>query len=328
MESYQVRVVKIGEFRGDFIRTIARICFFRRCSNITLPPPSDSTRLCPRMVFLRNQQHYHSASQPARLTDTMASDSDKGGTRGDSNASSSSFTDLDRHDPPPPPTFKGCSPEERSLGKERAQAWIDRNTAYLRLSDSRGLQHLPLLSRLWGYDYQWYCAMIAAEVTSVTLLAGRRLNPEEMSVFTSHTARGAVAASYDRPIAIGATILALYRGWGSYRMPFYQPRFTTFVHPQASLRPFLSSLAWHSSRVGLYGLIGLATYKLLGERYRSYMMDRSVEDAVQVDPGMQGLVDSRKQLQDMIPSFSRKSACHVCGLPHFSSRSASSGCNF
>lgn len=200
--------------------------------------------------------------------------------------------DLDRSDPPPPPDHKNDTREQVALNQERMDDWVRRNMDHLKSYDSRGLQHLPLLSRLWGYDYSWYSAWIIIELAEVSSWAGRRLDPEEMSVFTSHTARGVVAASYDRPIAAGVTTLALYRGWSSFRMPFYQPRFTRFMHPQATQRPLLSSLAWHSARVGVYGMLGLAAYKLLSLRYQSYMVDSFINDAMHCEPGLETLNDS------------------------------------
>lgn len=195
--------------------------------------------------------------------------------------------DLDRLDPPPPPNHKSNTPEQDALNDAQLDAWCERNMDYLQSFDSRGLHHLPLLSRMWGYDYHWYSSRIISEVAELTSWTGRRLTPGEMLLFTSHAARGVVAASYDRPIAIGATIYALWRGWSSYRMPFYQPRFTRFMHPQATYRPYLSSLAWHSARVGIYGLLGLTAYELLAQRYRLHMMDAFVRDAVAYDPGLE-----------------------------------------
>jgi hypothetical protein len=204
----------------------------------------------------------------------------------DSNGSYS-LSDMDRLDPPPPPTHRSSTAEQGALNNERHDAWNERNMAYLTSFDSRGLQHLPLLSRLWGYDYNWWASRITAGVAEVTSWAGRRLNPEEMSIFASHSARGVAAASYDRPVAAGATVFVLWRGWSSYRMPFYQPRFTKFSHPQATARPFLSSLSWHSARIGVYGLIGLTAYKLLGQRYRDYMRESFFLDAINFDPGLE-----------------------------------------
>ncbi|KAJ0118376.1 uncharacterized protein J7T55_009159 [Diaporthe amygdali] len=205
----------------------------------------------------------------------------------------------DERDPPPPPSHRDNTAEEAALAEEQRNAWILRNLGYLQSFDVRGLHQLPLLSRLWGYDFGWYGLSIMFKIADLTMLAGRRLNPQEMSVFASHTARGVVAASYDRPIAIGATSFALWRGWSSYRMPFYQPKFTTWVHPQASRRPFLSSLAWHSARVGIYGLVGLSAYKLFSDRYIDYMLVNFAEDALKFDPAL------KKINQDMNNNLDR-----------------------
>lgn len=218
----------------------------------------------------------------------MAPNSDQGDSQNDV-GTSDPLDDLDRSDPPPPPDHKSATPEQIALNDARKDEWVVRNMDYLKSFDSLGLQHLPLLSRLWGYDYAWYCARIAMEVAEVSSFAGRRLDPEEMQVFSSHTARGVVAASYDRPIAAGVTAFALYRGWSSFRMPFYQPRFTRFMHPQATQRPFLSSLTWHSARVGVYGMLGLAAYHFLGLRYQSYMVDSFVRDAMECELELEGL---------------------------------------
>lgn len=60
-------------------------------------------------------------------------------------------------------------------------------------------------------------------------------------------------------------------------------------HPQASARPFLSSLCWHSARTGVYGLLGYAAYELLGLKYRFYMRNSYLYDALNYDPGLEGL---------------------------------------
>ncbi|KAH8783384.1 hypothetical protein F5883DRAFT_680607 [Diaporthe sp. PMI_573] len=222
----------------------------------------------------------------------MASNNGQEDSQIDPNVSEShSLGDMDRLDPPPPPNHTSNTPEQDALNNERHKAWNERNMVYLTSFDSRGLHHLPLLSRLWGCDYNWYTARITSEVAEVTSWAGRRLSPEEMSIFTSHAARGVVAASYERPIAIGTTTFALWRGWSSYRMPFYQPRFTTFMHPQAAARPFLSSLFWHSARLGVYGLLGFTAHKLLGRRYRDYMRESFFFDAINFDPGLEEVVN-------------------------------------
>lgn len=221
----------------------------------------------------------------------MAPNSDEKDSQNDAGVSCS-LEDLDRSDPPPPPDHKSATPEQVALNEERMDDWIVRNKDYLRSFDSHGLQHLPLFSRLWGYDYSWYSSRIIMEVAEVSSWAGRRLDPTELLVFTSHVARGVVAASYDRPIAAGVTAFALYRGWSSYRMPFYQPRFTRFMHPQATQRPFFSSLVWHSARVGVYGALGLAAYKLFGLRYGSYMVNSCIRDAMECELDLEYLNDS------------------------------------
>lgn len=200
-----------------------------------------------------------------------------------------SLQDMDRIDPPPPPFHKDDTAKQIAQNRAKKDAWIDRNFHYLDSFDSRGLHHLPVLSRLWGYDYQWYRGSIFSEVVQVTSWAGRRLDPDEMQIFTSHIARGTVAGSYDRPVAFGVTAFALWRGWSSYRMPFYQPRFTTFAHSQASARPFLSSLCWHSARTGVYGLLGYAAYELLGPKYRFHMRNSCFFDAICLDSGLEEL---------------------------------------
>lgn len=213
----------------------------------------------------------------------MAPKSDHGDNHTDSGAS----CPADNLDPPPPPDHSSDTPEQKAHNDEEMDEWLDRNIDYLRSFDSRGLQHLPLLSCLWGYDYPWYTSKIIYEVAELSSWAGRRPTPEELSIFTSHTARGVVAASYDRPIAIGATAFALWHGWYSYRMPFYQPRFVRFMHPQATRLPIFSSLAWHSARVGAYGLLGLTAYELLAERYRTYMINSFTTDALNYESGLE-----------------------------------------
>lgn len=124
----------------------------------------------------------------------MAPNSDQEDSQNDSGASRA-LHELDRSDPPPPPDRIDDTPEQKAQNEARMDDWIDRNLDYLKSFDTRNLQHLPLLSRLWGYDTAWYSSRIIFEVTEISSYAGRRLKPEEMSIFTSYAARGVVAAS-------------------------------------------------------------------------------------------------------------------------------------
>lgn len=179
---------------------------------------------------------------------------------------------------------------------EASVAWATRNSAYMAAASLRDLHPMPVLSRLWGYDEEWYRAQLHKKIIQFTLFAGRRMTPPEFSLFSLHASRGIVAASYDRPVALAATAFFVMRGAATFRMPFYQPRFTRFSHPHATRFPFLASTAWHCVRAGAYGVVGCAAYICFASGYREYMEMSAVAGAFKTELGLQALRDDMKSV--------------------------------
>lgn len=196
-------------------------------------------------------------------------------------------------DPPPRPETKLDGPEEAAqIGKE-VENWLQRNgnADQLRSWDPRVMYQLPVLSRVWGYDEEWYRMKLFGENLHLTRLTGRRLSTEELSLITFYISKGVAAASYDRPIAFGVTAFLLWRGAATYRMPFYQPQFVRFAHPRMTSRPHLSGLAWHGTRIGAYGALGYAAYRMFSGQYQRYMIDSFGDDGLQYDLGLKKMTD-------------------------------------
>ncbi|KAF3760679.1 hypothetical protein M406DRAFT_353492 [Cryphonectria parasitica EP155] len=205
-----------------------------------------------------------------------------------------------RQDPPPRPVTTYDTPEEEDEIEDQVVAWVERseNSAYLRSWDPRPLRQMPLLSSFWGYDEDWYRNKLWNEALHVTRVAGRRLTPEELSLFTFHVSKGVVAASYDRPFALGVTAFLLWRGAATFRMPFYQPKFVRFAHPQMTRLPFLTSMAWHGTRIGAYGAVAYVAFGLLSQRYQTYMMNTFGDAGLEHELGLKKLVeDTQDNLQ-------------------------------
>lgn len=128
---------------------------------------------------------------------------------------------------------------------------------------------------------------MCTETVQYTRLVGCRLSPAELNLLGLHLSRGVVASSYDRPITLGATAFFLWRGAATFRMPFYQPRFVRFTHPQLAKRLLLSTMAWHTTRAGAYGALGYTVYRFLAGGYR--IRTAFVNDCLAYELGMKTL---------------------------------------
>lgn len=193
--------------------------------------------------------------------------------------------------PPHPPLCEGKpTEEERRQNRLDVQAWRDRNgnAEYVERWDPRFVLHLPLLSRFWGYDDEWFRTHVSHENLKMTLVAGRRLTFEELDLCSFYASKGVVAASYDRPFTLATTAMLLWRGASTFRLPFYQPKFVRVTHPQLSSRPFLSTMAWHGARIGAYGAVACAAHCLLASKYRYHVITMLTDEAL-MDPGLSTL---------------------------------------
>jgi hypothetical protein len=201
---------------------------------------------------------------------------------------------MDKIDPPP--TLKDPNdliPEDDPV----IVAWAERNRGYLRNTDYRKFKQMPILSPLWGCDEEWYRQRVTMALISGTMMAGRRLTSDERSLFLHLAARGVVQSSYALPITAGATLAFYFAGRSTYRFPLYEPTFNRFDpnhFPSRSwslLRGRLAGMAWQGVRAGSYGLVGMGFFRVVADPIGTYLMEKSMLDAVLYDPGLQKMCD-------------------------------------
>ncbi|KAK0710593.1 hypothetical protein B0H67DRAFT_583043 [Lasiosphaeris hirsuta] len=201
-----------------------------------------------------------------------------------------------RRDPPPAPSSGSKNEQEVERMKQQLDEWVTRNRGYLMSPDFLNLYRLPSISPLWGYDESYYRHCIVHELAAITQLGGRRLTPNEMALHLDAVSRAVVAKSYDRPIAIAATLFMINRGWKEYTFPFYQPtteRFNPHFFPRPShplLRGRIAAASWQGLRCGLYGGLGFLAYHVLAPKYHG-LCDSQVIMALAMEPHLKGLRD-------------------------------------
>lgn len=128
-----------------------------------------------------------------------------------SSSPSSDTTATTRSDPPPPlPTdLDNPTPSEESA----LDSWIRRNPTYLTTIRWYRYPALPVLSPLWGYTDNDFRAEVLESLLFYTRASGRRLTDAERDAVLEPITRDAVAASYDRPAALGLAGWLMARSW-------------------------------------------------------------------------------------------------------------------
>ncbi|CAN8096108.1 unnamed protein product [Discula destructiva] len=123
--------------------------------------------------------------------------------------SSSSSSSSSSSDPPPPfpADLDAPTPSEAAA----LDAWLRRHESYITGIRWHRYAQLPALAPLWGYADADFRAECLESLLFYTRAAGRKLSRHERDAVLTPIARTAVAASYDRPLAL---VLA---GWGMAR---------------------------------------------------------------------------------------------------------------
>jgi hypothetical protein len=120
--------------------------------------------------------------------------------------------DSDPSNDPPPPlpaTLDAPTPAEDLA----LQSWIGRNRAYITTIPWHRYPSLPVLSYMWGYNDADFRHECLSSLLFYTRSAGRRLTVEERDALLEPVTRLAVAASYDRPVALGLGAYLVARSW-------------------------------------------------------------------------------------------------------------------
>lgn len=125
-----------------------------------------------------------------------------------SSSSSSSSADAD-----PPPPLPANLDAETEAEANLLEAWLRRHEPYITTIRWHRYSSLPALSPLWGYSDVDYRAECLESLLFYTRAAGRKLTDEERDAILTPIARTAVAASYDRPVALGLAIWGMARSW-------------------------------------------------------------------------------------------------------------------
>ncbi|KAK3945812.1 hypothetical protein QBC46DRAFT_61064 [Diplogelasinospora grovesii] len=206
---------------------------------------------------------------------------------------------------PPPPLANPKNREEIGRMNEELRRWTPRNRDYFRSPDFLKLHQLPSISPLWGYDESYYRETIARELMFITQAAGRRLTPDEVTVYLHHASRWTVAESYDRPAAIATTLFMANRGWNEFTFPFYQPSFQRFdphVFPSTSLpllRGRIAAASWQGGRCGLYSGLGILAYHLFAPTYRSLLNNNNLQ-VLEMEPRLKSLKRDTREAFDRL----------------------------
>lgn len=125
-----------------------------------------------------------------------------------STSSSSSIADAD-----PPPPLPADLEAETEAEADLLEAWIRRHEPYITTIRWHRYATLPALSPLWGYSDVNYRMECLESLLFYTRAAGRKLTDEERDAVLTPIARTTVAASYDRPVALGLAIWGMARSW-------------------------------------------------------------------------------------------------------------------
>ncbi|POS79218.1 hypothetical protein DHEL01_v202376 [Diaporthe helianthi] len=113
---------------------------------------------------------------------------------------------------PPPPLPKSL--DQPTPAEDLAlDNWIKRNTSYLATIPWYKYAQMPVLSWLWGYSDADFHHECVSTYIFYTRAIGRKLTDEERDGVLEPVARSAVAASYDRPIAMGLGSWLMARSW-------------------------------------------------------------------------------------------------------------------
>ncbi|KAJ4423777.1 hypothetical protein N0V82_001515 [Gnomoniopsis sp. IMI 355080] len=124
-------------------------------------------------------------------------------------SSTSSAADPD----PPPPLPTDLNTPADAAEDAALEAWVLRNAQYFTNIRWHHYRRLPALSSLWGYSEHDFRAECLESLVFYSRAAGRKLTEGERDAVLSPIATTCVAATYDRPVALGLAIWGMARSW-------------------------------------------------------------------------------------------------------------------
>lgn len=226
----------------------------------------------------------------------------------------------DLEDPPPhiPEDIENPTPTERLA----LDTWLNRNKTYLTTIPWHRYPTLPLLSPFWGYHDADYHTDVVESLLFYTCASGRRLTVLERDAVLEPITRTAVAASYDRPLAIGLAAWWMVRSWNKSGVREAQRRaaaaaaaaaagdmghITHFSTPQPRISPaatvsnmvggggqILGALLRRVARTSLVGLSCIIGYQTLWSPWRFILGNHEVE-TIREDMRLERMVSDMDQ---------------------------------
>lgn len=229
-------------------------------------------------------------------------------------------------DPPPPLPADIENPtaqEDAAL-----DIWLRRNTSYVTTIPWHRYTMLPSLSPLWGYSDADYRAECLESLFYYTRASGRRLSDFERDALLEPVTRCAVAASYDRPLALGVAAWLMARSWaksgrraaaaaaqelapplGTVGTVGADGHITHFSHPHAgaqSRSQVLSSLVRRVARTGAVGLACGVGYYALWTPWR-YLLGVQEVECIREDLRLEGMCqDMDRNTKDKVAELLRR----------------------
>ena len=188
---------------------------------------------------------------------------------------------------------------------EQLRQWVSSNHDYLTSLDFASFQQLPSISPLWGYDESYYRKEIACELLRITQLAGRRLTPEEASLYLQHASKSIVAQSYDRPAVIAGTLFVAYRGRWFHEFPFRllsSRTFDPYIFPNVGpplLKGSFAWTSWHGARLVAHFGMGFLVCHLLAPFYRHVFHSKAPE-LLTIEPRLGSLASDVQKRRERI----------------------------
>lgn len=177
------------------------------------PPPDDdiNNSILSTTNFTTNPEATHQPPPPPQQPPTSAMSSSSQQPTSSETAPAASSSPSPPADPPPPlpATLDAPTPAEDLA----LQSWLSRNRGYITTIPWHRYPSLPVLSYLWGYNDADFRHECLSSLMFYTRSAGRRLADEERDALLEPVTRLAVAASYDRPVALGLGAWLVARSW-------------------------------------------------------------------------------------------------------------------
>ncbi|KAM7224099.1 hypothetical protein V8F06_000572 [Rhypophila decipiens] len=127
--------------------------------------------------------------------------------------------------------------------------------------DFERLPRMPLWATAAGYSDAWYRSVVGSDLKRIRYLAQRPLAQEEAQHLAQHTANKCRATTHYTPMWMSATGYFWWKGWNSYRFPFYtpNPRSLEWVSRRlfspVGIKSVYAPFIWHALRLISYSSI-------------------------------------------------------------------------